>query len=223
MIGEEPSALQKAIGRHRLDISSGRKDKMVSTEVHPASLVAAALIMQFGLILIATLGALAVRRMERAMYRFYDDPPNVGRFAWLLLSLALVTVGLLVFSDEFSTLGSPAFAGLKISIIGWSNAIRLVVLLDILCFSILVAATGGSYQSPFTPVCLMIPALAIFLRENPARVIFYALLVAIAFGLNLAFADRGSRARVPHLGAYWLVSTLCLALTTFIGIITRPR
>jgi hypothetical protein len=189
----------------------------------PASIVAAALVMQFCLLSIVTIGTLWIRRQEKNQFRFYQDPPNIGRYAWILLIVVLLTIGLLIFSDQFSNSWRPLSADVNFSFITWRHALLGVFVLDIACTSVFVYLTGGSYRSPFAPVYFILPAMALFLREEPHRVIVYSVAIGILFLLCLdSPPERPGEQLIPS-GAYAFVSISCLALSVLIGYLTRPH
>jgi hypothetical protein len=195
----------------------------MNNTVGPANITAAALVMQFCLSAIISIGAIWVRRNEARVFRFYQDPPNIGRFAWILLLFALSTIGLLVFSDQFSGFWRPLSGDVNFTIIGWNLAVLFVFLLDILCVAILVQLTAGSYHSPFTPVYFILPAMAFFLRESPRRVFLYTTLAAVLFIFGFTAPKPRPEEAIHQKGAYAFVSIACLILSVVIGFLTRSR
>lgn len=193
----------------------------MSSSISPVNITAAALIIQFSLVLIFTFGAIFIRA-EGQHYVFKD--PTSGGFWGIILGFALVTIGLLFFSDEFSNVWKPLFGEIYFGGINWSTALLLIFTLDIVWVSVMVGMTGGSTVSAFSPIYFMLPALAIFLRESLSRIIFYLLLVIILFTWNFLFKGRyyDEDRNFPGL-AHWIVSIASLVLTTFIGYVTRPR
>ncbi len=191
--------------------------------VGPSSITAAALVMQFCLSVVATLGAYWIRQREKMVYRFYENPPGVGRYAWILLPYSLVTMGLLIFSDQFSAFWRPLSTDVNFGFLGWSHALMCVFLMDVACFAVLVYLTGGSYRSPFAPVFFILPAMAFFLHESPRRVVLYVVLIGIVFSSTLKVYETPRDDRVLPQGAYWLVSVACLALSALIGYLARPH
>ena len=138
-------------------------------------------------------------------------------------------MGTLVFSDEFSSFWKPLFGSSGFYIMGWSTALLLVLSFDIVYTCVIVGQTGGSAASAFTPLYFILPPLAIFLRETPRRILFYTVLVAVLFSVNLVITfkeqeiseDHEDR-RAPTL-AYWFVSIASFSLATLVGYVTRPR
>jgi hypothetical protein len=189
----------------------------------PGNIIAAAVVMQVFLSLLHTSGAIWVRHRENQEFRFYENPPGTGRHAWMLHVFSLLCLILLVFSDQFSALWRPLSGDFDVSIVTWTLAILLVFLMNIALCAVLVHSTGGSYRSPFTPVYFILPSLAFFLREPPRRILIYTVLIIVAFSAGLERGKEKSGKVPPPQGAYWLVSVACLALSAFIGYLTRSR
>jgi len=179
--------------------------------------------MQFCLCCVAAVGAFWVHHREKMESRFWENPQGVGRYAWILLTFALVTMGLLIFSDQFWAFWRPLSADVRIIAVTWSTALLWVFVSDIVCSAVLVYLTGGSYGSPFTPVYFILPAMAFFLRESPRRIVFYVFGIAIVFSLGLNYKEGGRNRNSPPEGAYWFVSVSCLFLSALIGYLTRPH
>ncbi|MCX5800893.1 MAG: hypothetical protein NTX17_05840 [Candidatus Eisenbacteria bacterium] len=192
--------------------------------IGPVNLVAAALITQLSLAAIVFLAVLVLQSGDLPVTVSQRPARSVGLHL-VTLAAALITVGLLVFSDEYSTIWRPLFGTSSHSGVPWSWALFFVFLLNILWITVLVVTTGGSESSPFGPIYFLLPALAIFLREPLHRAGLYLLLIVVSFTLNFFIASdkgkaRGGRRR-PY--AYWFVSVACFALATFVGYVTRPR
>lgn len=179
--------------------------------------------MQFCLFAAVAIGALWVRRNEGHMPRYDRHVPNIGRYGWIPLALALTTIGLLVFSDQFSRLWRPLSGELDFYLVSWRVAILVVFLLDIICVAILVYLTGESYLSPFTPAYFILPAMAFFLREPNRRVISYTVFIVISFILGIGRPQPGPEEAPNQTGAYAFISVCCLAISVVVGYLTRPR
>lgn len=192
--------------------------------VSPINITAAALITQFSIIIIMFIGATILRGGEKSI-PFHRDVPRSSFFSWLILSFALVTIGGLIFSDEFSNIWKPLFGIIAFPTIRWSYALLVMFALNIIYVSILVRGTGGSLVSPFSPIYFILPALAIFLREGFGRIIFYLVLISIMFTYNLIYRDdlREEVGGKSRFFAYWFISISCFILATFIGYVTRPQ
>lgn len=191
--------------------------------VTPVNISAAALIAQFCILIIMSVSAAIARISDEINWNDASEISAV--FAWIILFFALVTMGCLVFSDEFAVIWKPLFGTLEFPAIPWSTALLIVFTLDIICVTILVAMTGGSRLSAFSPIFFILPSLAIFLRESLGRILFYLVLVAVSFsvtGLRGSTWVTHEESRQRWL-SYWFVSIACLGLATFIGYITRPR
>jgi hypothetical protein len=189
--------------------------------VSPVNITAAALIIQFSLAVIFALGAIFLRA-ERQHYIFRDSTSS--GFSGIILAFSLVTIGLLFFTDEFSSVWKPLFQGIDFSGFNWSIALLLVFIFNIAWVTIMVAMSGGSTISAFSPLYFILPALAIFLRESLLRIIIYLAITCAFFTWNfsLKIAEFDDKRSFPRL-AFWLVSIASLILTTLIGYVTRPR
>ena len=98
------------------------------------------------------------------------------------------------------------------------------IIADIIVLTVFVAQSGGSARSPFQPLYLFLPTVALFLRESSGRVILYSVAVGLSFVSLLLVPTFGSNAiddEGRHRVAYGIVSILCLIATCFIGIFTR--
>lgn len=190
--------------------------------VSPTNITAAAIMTQVLIIAIIFGGTMMIRANEPTTWS-YPDRQRVGRHLWLLSGFFLLTVLVLVFSDQFATTWKPLFGDAPFFLIGWSKALLLVIVLDILYTYWIVARTGGALASPFVPLYFVLPPLAIFLREAPHRIFGYTLLVALLFTLNIGSSDDDQRPAGMMTLAYWFVSIMSFFLATFIGYITRPR
>ncbi|MGH9864570.1 MAG: hypothetical protein ACRD4H_04075 [Candidatus Acidiferrales bacterium] len=196
----------------------------MTSGVNPASITAAAMATQFFILVIVFVGTILVRSTEPRV-SVYVGTKGMQDHLWFQFIFALITMGTLVFSDQFSSFWKPVFGSSTFHIMGWSTALLVVLSFDIIYACVIVGQTGGSTISPFTPLYFILPPLAIFLRESPGRILFYTLLVAILFSLNLivTFKEQQSEGeRVPTL-AYWFVSIASFSLATFVGYITRPH
>ena len=176
----------------------------------PTNISGAALVAHFWIILILSGGS--------ALLGFFQMQERVSTTP-LILVLTISSFGVVFFSDEFSKIWSPLFGGSEFTGVRWSTALLLVFSANIVVVAILVSVTGGSFGSPFTPVNLMLPALAIFLREPTWRVISYVVVIILLFTLNFRIHEPIGRI---HRLACWGVAVACLLLTTYVGIITAP-
>ncbi|MDO8723026.1 MAG: hypothetical protein Q7J31_12510 [Syntrophales bacterium] len=187
--------------------------------ITPTNITGAALIAQFSILVILGMGFMILSTRSRFFFLNSGDHVNATP---IILSLTLISFGALFFSDEFSKIYSPVFGGANLSAIKWSTAICAVFIANTIVVYILVAVTGGSMASPFTPVYFMLPALAIFLREPVGRVVVYLLLVIALFSFNFRHNSQNSEIIFRKKVAYWFVALACFMLTTYIGFITRP-
>ena len=188
--------------------------------ITPANITGAAFITQLSLVVIMFICAGALSWGNKYAPGEYFS----ATFIMInIITLMLITFGCLAFSDEFSPIWKPLFGGVMMPLFKWSTALFIMFTLDIICVFIMVAVTGGSQMSGFSPIYFILPALAIFLRESLGRIILYVILISILFSFNLIKSRRvdnvGGRMGRP---AYWFVSIACFGLATFIGYITRP-
>lgn len=158
----------------------------------------------------------------------FDDGPSAGCAAWAIVFCFLLTTLFLVFTEQLSSLWKPLFPGVSAAGLSLSAALLLTFAVDTLLVMFLVAVTGGSFSSPFTPVYFLLPVLAIFLREPAPKVIFYTVFVAAGFTSTFFLqghmiglgGEEGDRRRKV---VYWFVSISTFALATWIGLITQPK
>lgn len=193
---------------------------MMSQPVNPSNIMAASLWMQFILIVILASGAVLILRREEGKSSVYHNPANVPSYLLILIPFSLGTMGMLLFSDQFSVLTRPLFGGIQMGLVRWSTAILWVFIADIACTAILVLLTGGSYRSPFASVYFILPALAFFLRESPQRVLAYTLAITVLFVIELWVYEEETKSLK---GAFCVVSVGCLILSGWIGYLTRPH
>jgi len=179
--------------------------------VNPINITSAAIITQFSVGAIMFIGALI-------QYKDRDVWNTTLSLAWIIVAFILLTLGCLVFSDEFSKLYQPLFGSASFPLLRWSVALVIVYTLNIVCVAILVAFTGGSCTSPFTPLYTTFLALAIFLREPLGHILYYLILTSISFSITFAEFVEAKSSKY----SFWAVSIFSLILAVFIGYITRP-
>lgn len=185
--------------------------------ISTVNIAGAALITQISLLAIMAIGAMIIHFVETTSR--YN--PRYSVLGWIILVCSLLSLFFLVYSEEFSTLWKPVFRSTEPTLLRWSTSIYLMFLINIICVTILVRGTGGSTNSPFTPIYFILPALSIFLREGLARILLYLALVSLLFTINMFVFDY-NRDEGSKKIALWFVSTACFVLATYIGYITRP-
>jgi hypothetical protein len=191
----------------------------------PTSLTTAFLITQIFLLLIVYFGILALRYGEKTFSAFSNNPrPATRNLPSLVFGFSFVTLAPLAFSQDFVLLSQPAFGDVLFPALPRDDAFLIVFLLDIIGAGILMGFTGGAKDSPFSAVLFALPALSIFLRENPTRFFFYTGLAVVLF---LIFSRSNSSGNAvlenpKHVLAFQLVTLGCLALSTLVGYATRP-
>ena len=182
------------------------------------------LLSQVLVLVILALGALLLsqpygRLRERSRIPLPSHPA-------LILGMTLFTLVPLLLSHGFAPAWRPLVGTLAPSAIsdGWTMLIVLVV--DILGLSVLVAATGGSQQSPFQAVYFLLPTLALFLRQSPTRVLVTATVVFVSFSVLMGprhfHNGHGYGGDRHNAISYWFVSMASLAVAVYIGLATTP-
>src|ERR1700690_1922380 len=114
----------------------------MNPSIIPLNITAAALITQFLLIIIMFVGAMILRGIPEMPFWIERRSVEASPFAWIILFLAIVTIGSLIFSVEFIAIWSPLFPGVQFPSISSQTALSIMFFLDILCIAILVASTG---------------------------------------------------------------------------------
>ena len=188
---------------------------LMNDAITPTNITAAALVMQILLVSIIYIGI----RILMAQNRELSSRSLRWHLGWMV-TLTLVTVALLLFSDSLAGVWKPLFGQTYFPLVGSSRALLWVLLIDIGCTAWIVLQTGGSHRSPFTTIYFMLPPIAIFLREHTGRVIVYTFLVAFLFSVGM---EEQPSEEMNVKAAYWFVSVASFCLTTFIGFITRPH
>ena len=192
--------------------------------ITPITIASGTLIAQVCLLVIMAIGTLLLDRPYSGLH--YRSPLSLPPHSATILTMALSTLGALVFSTAFTGAWSPLVGAMAPGGLSDSWALLAVVVIDVAGLSFLVSATGGSQQSPFQAIYFVLPTLAIFLRQSPGRVLGTSALVALSFSLCMR--------SIPHLDerryggertnrlAYWFVSLASMALGLYIGLATRP-
>ncbi len=190
--------------------------------ITPITIASGTLISQVFLLIIVALGATLLNGPGGSY--FSRIPISMPSLPAVILAMALLSLGALLFSSGLTGTWSPLLGTMAPPGIpdGW--ALLWVILIDVGGLSFLVAGTGGSQQSPFQATYFLLPTLAIFLRQSTPRVLFTAALVAVSFSLCMRVLPddhpRQSVARTNRL-SYWFVSLASMALGLYIGLATR--
>lgn len=195
--------------------------------IQPLNVTGAAFLIQIILLGMLTITVFIMQSGESRLPRFPERPvPNVRHLAFLILGFTLFSFAILLASEEVIAVFGRLFEGhgLPIGNFKARSALSIVFSLDILLFGILIYQTGGSKDSPFTPVLFMLPSLAIFLRESPERFVLYAVFTGLVFLLLLIprFSRQAPDENPHYRYSFAFVAIACLALSLFIGYITRP-
>jgi hypothetical protein len=179
-------------------------------------------IMQSSLLVIVATGLFLLSTAEDKPSLMRPDRAPVTRL-WMSYALvALVTMLLLIFTDEVVGSSQPMFGEIPLPSNDQSSAFLAVFILDIVCAGLLMLVTGGPRNSPFSPVLFMLPTLAIFLRESPLRFFIYTAIAAALFLLTQATDERRIEENQRYRLTLNIVTLLCLGLNTVIGFVTRP-
>ena len=195
-----------------------------SESVGRLNVASAALLSQLLFVVILYSGA-ALIRANNPGYRLEKGQINPASFAWWILVLAVLSLGVPWVSDELVSLwrpafGDPAFLGLPFAL-----AVPATFTMNIACIAVLVSQTRGSRQSEFSPAFFVLPALAIFLREPLPRLLYYMAAIVTAFTLTLRSPSPGYVSHYPEQSplAFWMVSVASMSLAVLIGWATRPQ
>ena len=133
----------------------------------------AAIVMQFLFLLIVRVAA----RLLPATYHLLRP---MTLFSVMTLGLLVVSEGIL---GEYQ-IGSLAIAGLQISL-----ALFILFVADTAFLAYLLVDTGGSRESPFTSLLLMLPVLAILLKQPVyPQVSSYVGFVVVALSVGMMTA-----------------------------------
>lgn len=191
----------------------------------PTALTTAFIITQFVLLVIVFIGIQILRYGESRLSRYSDNSrPASRKLPSLVFGYSLITLACLAFSQDFVLLSKPAFGDMEFPSLTREDAFLFVFLLDIVGAGVLMGMTGGSKDSPFSAVLFALPALSIFLREEPARFLMYTL-VAVSLFIIFPRPNSSGKAVVEnpaHVLAFQFVTLGCLAVSSFVGYVTRP-
>jgi hypothetical protein len=199
-------------------------------QIQSATLAAASVVIQLCLLLIALVTLLVLMR-SRAMAG--NSIPSIVLLAiWFLFALFAIVLG-----EEFFSTWQAVLGGFSLPTIPKGRSFQVVFALNIVFTSALIVLTGGTKRSPFTSILLLLPSLAIFLREPTHRFLTYSAVVAALYVMLLttgrsqwllpqyAQGDFRSTAleeeAVDNAATIW-ANIMCLMLATLIGYITLP-
>ncbi len=177
----------------------------------------AAIIMQFLFLLILRIAA----GLLPATYHLLRP---MTLFSVMTLALLVLSEGIL---GEFQ-MGSLAIAGIQMSL-----ALFMLFVADTAFLTYLLADTGGSRESPFTSLLLMLPVLAILLKQPVyPQVSSYVGLVVVALSVGMmttraeeevfspedsAYGGRDAEVQRRESWIYWGVSVASLALVMVVA------
>ena len=191
----------------------------------PINLTSAFFVTQISMLGVIFLGLLILRKGE-SRFSPYSDNPRLATTdlpIWLV-GFALLTTSCLAFSNEFVFFSRPMFGDVPLPSLSQSAAFLAVFIANILFSGFLIFHTGGSQNSPFSAVLLLLPAVSIFLREPPLRLLTYTLLTATVFIFTTATGthERYNNENKKQRLAFNFVTLGCLSISTLLGYATRP-
>jgi len=188
------------------------------------NLTNAFVVTQFFLLVITFVGIAVLHRGEARITRMLGEPRPASRLFYPVFGFALLTIGILVFTEDVLLFSKPVFGDLDFPSISKSTAFALVFSLNLVGAAALIIGTGGARESPFGALLFILPALAIFLRETPGRFISYTIAAAILF-LIVQYDEvaHDYKENTNYRKAFAWVTLLCLALSTLVGYATRPQ
>jgi hypothetical protein len=203
---------------------------MPVTTPQPITLSGASIVIQVFLLLISFVALWLLSRSYPARDAAKDSYSIL--IVWFLIALVLI-----LFAEDLYATWGGILGELTLPTIPKASSFLAVFFLDIVFVTILILRTGGTKQSPFTSVLLLLPSLAIFLREPRERFLLYSiacgLIYAVTLRISLAkshkFFDRSTydvQSREDSKAEDWSVlwtNMSCLALATLIGFITAPK
>jgi len=146
-------------------------------------------------------------RQRRSVSQWARYLPTYEHLAWIILAVTLATTGILAFVNPSSQTH-------------WAIAMLITFGADLACLWILIATTGGSFNSPFRPVLFLLPSIAIFLQEPASRVLTYLAgsLAIFTYTFKVPLPSMDARDRSRYRVANSLVSIACLVLAVYIGL-----
>ena len=187
------------------------------------NLTNAFVITQFFLLVITFLGIVVLQRGENQLTHMPGTPRPASKLFYPVFGFALLTLGVLVFSEDVLLFSKPVFGDLDFPSISKPTAFLVVFILDLLGAAILIGVTGGSRDSPFGAILFALPALSIFLRESPTRFFSYTIGAAILFILVQSDEETTVFSNNPsYKTSFTWVTLLVLGLSTLVGYATRP-
>lgn len=190
------------------------------------NLVAAAMLAQLIFLMILLTTSQLSGRVFAVQERSDDRWIYMSGHSSLLLLLFIGTFGAFIVSDVQTDLWKPLFGNSAAGAMTGSTAISVMLISDIVGVGMLVLSTGGMRRSPFSSGLLFLPTLAIFLREPESWIIGYAVLAGVLTTLLSIWRalpdDFWVERRLGEKIATWVMNVSCLALATWIGILTKP-
>lgn len=197
-------------------------------EIRPINIVAAALVTQILIIMTWSLGTWLLggrsyRRIIRLTIKHDPLKIYVMRFPTVIIATTILSLGILVSSDEFVNAWKPLLGKLTFSTgLATVNATSVMFYIDIFVVAYFVWKTEGTRKSPFGPLLFMLPTLAIFLRQPLPQIFTYMVLVLLFFTVLMFCRPLSDSLELDRAIAqsFWAVSFLCFVLTSFLAVLT---
>lgn len=188
----------------------------MNENVAPINIALVALVAQVLLLVVILIGIVTIRERQSPALA-----SNNKKILLLTIVCFLLTVALLALSDQVVPSWGRAFGGVSLSI-KTPRVLLLIFSINIILITRLVALTGGSRVSPFSPLFFTLPAIAILLRESSWHLVLYASFIALMFWWCLENPRQVLEStEVATHRSYVIVSVACLVLTTILAIVTR--
>lgn len=187
------------------------------------TVVATILVIHLLLLLILGYGLSVLQKEEQSF-----GVHSLGRpmFLWrILVVFSVVGMVPIVISEDFYPVWEPAFPSVVVPTVSAPVTLAFYLCFAWMCSTVFVARTGGSINSPFTPVLVALPALAIFLRAAPTLFISVAAAVAIVYLLTAGYSVPPAKefeSRAFASSAHKVVTLSMLGLAMLVGFVTRP-
>lgn len=196
---------------------------MPAPSITQLTVVATILVIHLLLLLILGYGLSVLQRQEQSFgVHSLGSPILLWR---VLVVFSVFGMAPIVISEDFYPVWGPAFPSVAVPTVSAPATLAVYLCFAWMCATVFVARTGGSIYSPFTPVLLALPALAIFLRAAPMLFVAVAAAVAIVYLLTAGISvppPKEFEARAFASTAHKVVTLCMLALAMLVGFVTRP-
>ncbi len=194
------------------------------TIIEPLNVVGATIVIQLLIIFGIALSAVLVRHRFDSINSALRgrDKSYWGRISLPILCCLIFSIFILMLTDVmYSKVWGNLFQGLSINTISPNAAVLTVFIVDIILTGYFIYHSGGSDESPGSPILLTIPALAIFLRLSPDEFITLAIVSALVF-ISLNFTSRKTNTWAEAKISRTVIGLYCLFISMLTGYITKP-